>query len=80
MKIPRDLTGAELAKLLQKFGYRISRQKGSHIRITPPEPSEHHVTIPNHDPLKIGTLSAILTEIADFQGLSKEQLMHELFS
>jgi predicted RNA binding protein YcfA (HicA-like mRNA interferase family) len=79
MKIPRDLTGVELAKLLRKFGYQISRQKGSHIRLTTEQPSEYHITIPNHDPLKIGTLSSILSDVAEHQSLSKEELMKELF-
>jgi predicted RNA binding protein YcfA (HicA-like mRNA interferase family) len=79
MKIPRDLTGAELAKLLKKFGYQITRQKGSHIRLTTEQPSEYHITIPNHDPLKIGTLSSILSDLAEHQGLTKEDLMQQLF-
>ncbi|MFN8346005.1 MAG: type II toxin-antitoxin system HicA family toxin [Spirosomataceae bacterium] len=33
MKIPRDITGAELIKLLKKLNYEIVRQTGSHIRI-----------------------------------------------
>ena len=53
MKIPRNLNGSEIAKLLtQKLGYEITRQKGSHIRLTTQEPSEHHVTIPKHVPFK----------------------------
>ena len=59
MKLPRDLSGAALAKALQKFGYQITRQKGSHPRLTTHRHGEHHVTVPNHDPLKIGTLAAI---------------------
>ena len=80
MKIPRDLTGGELAVLLRrKLGYEITRQKGSHIRLTTQEPSEHHVTIPNHDPLKIGTFSSILADISNHVGVSKEVLMILLF-
>lgn len=59
MNLPRDLSGAELAKALAKIGYRITRQTGSHLRLTLETPSQHHITIPAHDPLKIGTLSAI---------------------
>jgi predicted RNA binding protein YcfA (HicA-like mRNA interferase family) len=80
MKIPRNLNGAELVKLLSRhFGYEITRQKGSHIRMTTQEPSEHHITIPNHIPLKIGTLAAILTDVAEHLGLSREELMEILF-
>lgn len=80
MKIPRDLTGADLVKLLSRnFGYKITRQKGSHIRMTTQEPSEHHITIPNHAPLKVGTLNAILTDVAEHLGLSRDELMEILF-
>lgn len=34
MRLPRDLSGRELAKLLEKLGYRATRQKGSHVRLT----------------------------------------------
>jgi predicted RNA binding protein YcfA (HicA-like mRNA interferase family) len=55
MKPPRDLSGPELAKLLRAVGYEITRQTGSHLRLTTRERGEHHVTVPNHSPLKVGT-------------------------
>ena len=60
MKLPRDLSGAELAKAPSKVGYKVSRQSGSHIRLAVDLPSQHHVTIPAHDALRVGTLAAIL--------------------
>ena len=39
MKLARDLSGAELAKALGRIGYRISRQTGSHIRLTTDSPA-----------------------------------------
>lgn len=36
-KIPRDITGYELIKIIGKFGYQITRQTGSHIRLTTTE-------------------------------------------
>lgn len=74
MKIPRDITGTELAKILSKFGYKVTRQKGSHIRISTTTNGEHHVTIPNHNPIKVGTLSSILKDVANHLGVSKEEL------
>ena len=53
MKLPRDLSGTALAKALGRIGYRVSRQTGSHIRLTADMPTQHHVTIPAHDPLKL---------------------------
>jgi predicted RNA binding protein YcfA (HicA-like mRNA interferase family) len=79
MKIPRDLSGEQLARLLRKLSYRIVRQKGSHIRLTTDVPSEHHITIPNHDPIKLGTLNGILSDIAEHQNLTKEEVLAILF-
>ncbi len=59
-KIPRDITGFELTKIIGKLGYQITRQTGSHILFSTKENGIHHITIPNHNPLKIGTLSGIL--------------------
>ncbi|MBW6537655.1 MAG: type II toxin-antitoxin system HicA family toxin [Mariniphaga sp.] len=78
-KIPRDITGYELIKVIGKFGYQITRQTGSHIRLTTKENGIHHVTIPNHKPLRIGTLSNILSDIADHFQLSKKELLEKLF-
>ena len=55
MKIPRDLSGNDLIKVLKKYGYSPTRQTGSHIRLTAQNPNDHHISIPNHAPLKIGT-------------------------
>lgn len=79
MKIPRDLSAADLIKLLKKFGYTQSRQSGSHVRLTTQQNGEHHITIPNHDPLKIGTLSAILQDVASHLNKTKEELQREIF-
>ena len=79
MKLPRDLSGAELAKALSGIGYRITRQTGSHLRLTLDTPSQHHVTIPAHDTLKVGTLSAILSDIAGNLKISREDLTRRLF-
>jgi predicted RNA binding protein YcfA (HicA-like mRNA interferase family) len=78
-KIRRDLTGHELSKIIGQFGYQITRQTGSHIRLTTKENGIHHVTVPNHSPLKIGTLSNILSDIAEHFQLSKQELLEKLF-
>ena len=49
MKIPRDLSAEDLIKLLIKIGYKITRQKGSQIRLTKTfDEQKHDITIPNH--------------------------------
>jgi predicted RNA binding protein YcfA (HicA-like mRNA interferase family) len=79
MKLPRDLTGMEFARMLQPLGYIITRQTGSHLRLTAHNTETKHITIPNHNPLKIGTLSAIVSEVADQLSVSKQQLVDRLF-
>jgi predicted RNA binding protein YcfA (HicA-like mRNA interferase family) len=79
MKLPRDLSGEELAKLLKQYGYEINRKTGSHIRLTTSLEGEHHITIPAHKHLKIGTLSNVLSDIAAHFKIDKEDLMRRLF-
>ena len=64
MRLPRALSGVELAKALGRVGYQVTRQSGSHIRLTLQLPTQHHVTVPAHDPLKVGTLAAIVNDVA----------------
>ena len=80
MKLPRNLSGAELVGALQKIGYVVTRQKGSHIRLTTTRGGEHHVTVPKHDPLKIGTLAGILRDVAGHLQLDRDALLKEMFS
>jgi hypothetical protein len=49
------------------------------MRLTTYEHGEHHLTIPQHTPLRIGTLSAILADVAKHLELSREQLLERLF-
>lgn len=68
----QDLNARELIKHLRKFGYVQTRQVGSHIRLTKSDAGEVHITIPNHDPVKLGTLNNILNEVAAQLGISKK--------
>ncbi|ACB00943.1 MULTISPECIES: type II toxin-antitoxin system HicA family toxin [Cyanophyceae] len=78
MKLPRDLSGKDLAKQLKVLGYEISHQTGSHIRLTTQTNGEHHITIPAHNPLKIGTLSAILRSIAEHFKISRDEVLQKI--
>ncbi|MBF2056451.1 MAG: type II toxin-antitoxin system HicA family toxin [Cyanobacterium sp. T60_A2020_053] len=79
MKIPRDLSSTDLIKALNKLGYKVSHQTGSHIRLTTGENGEHHLTIPAHNPLKVGTLNSILRDVANHFNLTKNELNNKLF-
>ena len=65
MRLPRDVSGLELAKKLEIYGYRVTRQTGSHMRLSTQVKGEHHITIPQHKDLRVGTLQTILTGVAD---------------
>ncbi|MBT9590729.1 MAG: type II toxin-antitoxin system HicA family toxin [Thiobacillus sp.] len=79
MRVPRDLSGADLVKRLGRFGYSVTRQTGSHMRLTSTTHGEHHITIPNHDPLRLGTLAAILAGVAAHHGLTRDEFVQRLF-
>ena len=75
MKLPRDLNGDEPVRLLERLGYRVTRQTGSHIRLTSAQGPEHHITIPKHAHLKTGTLESILREAAEQLHMEKEEII-----
>ena len=79
MKLPREISGNEFSKLLKPFGYQITRQTGSHIRLTTNQNGEHHITIPGHKFLKIGTLNSILNDIAEHLKIEKSELIQKIF-
>ena len=78
MKLPRDVSGAELVKALHALGYAVDRQRGSHIRVTTQRDGEHHEAIPNHHPIKTGTLSSLLKSVAAHHKLTVEELVRTL--
>ncbi len=81
MRLPRDLSGDELIRRLAKLGYTPSRQSGSHVRLTARDAhGEHHVTVPRHDPLRLGTLASIVGAVAERQGVSRDQLLKRLLA
>ncbi len=79
MKLPRDIEAKKLINILSRYGYQVTRQTGSHIRLTTSENGEHHITIPLHNPLRVGTLNSILSDIASHRGEGKEMIIKELF-
>ena len=80
MRLPRDLSGERLAALLAQHGYEVTRQSGSHIRLTSTRQGEpHHVTIPRHGDLRVGTLSGILREVAQYLAMDRRELVETLF-
>jgi predicted RNA binding protein YcfA (HicA-like mRNA interferase family) len=79
MRLPRDLSGEDLALSLRHHGYEVTRQTGSHMHLATTQRGEHHVTIPRHGSLRVGRLSAILSDVAEHLGISRQTLTEELF-
>jgi predicted RNA binding protein YcfA (HicA-like mRNA interferase family) len=77
--LPRDISGDDLARRLGRLGYAITRQGGSHMRLTVSTPKQHHVTVPRHSALRLGTLAAILDDVAAFLEITRDALMQRLF-
>lgn len=78
MRLPRDVSGSDLAKAMKVLGYEITRQTGSHLRLTTFENGEHSITIPYHDPVRIGTLASILDDVAGHVKISRNELLFRL--
>jgi predicted RNA binding protein YcfA (HicA-like mRNA interferase family) len=79
MKLPRNVSGNKLARALNRLGYETTRQTGSHLRLTTSQNGQHHLTIPNHDPIKVGTLSGILSDVAGHFKISRDELIQRIF-
>ena len=80
MKLPRDVRGQELAVLLSKYGDKVTRQTGSHMRLTSTSKGvEHHITIPGHKPLGVGILDHIVNEISAYLEIEHQELIQGLF-
>ena len=80
MKLPRDISGQELAKSLALFGYQVTRQSGSHLRLETDRSGSHKITIPAHASLRIGTLNAILSDVAEHFKIEKADLAKKLWA
>jgi len=76
VKIPRDLSGREIAKALcRHWDYRQVHQEGSHIILQTETPSHQRIPIPDHSPVRIGTLNSILRLVAAHKGVQKQDVL-----
>jgi predicted RNA binding protein YcfA (HicA-like mRNA interferase family) len=80
LRLPRDLSGHDLIKLLRRYGYEVTRQVGSHIRLQSSlQGHPHQITIPAHSSLRIGTLNSILSDVAVYLAIERSKLEADLF-
>ena len=78
MKFPREVSAERLIRVLEQLGYEVTRQKGSHVRLRHGASSGHVVTVPMHNPLKLGTLRGILLEVAQQRSVMVETIVRML--
>lgn len=80
MRLPRDVSSKDLVAALKAFGYEVTRQTGSHIRLTTTQGGEHHLTVPDHANLRVGTLSSIVNDVASHLKLDRNTVIDKLFA
>ena len=70
-----------MVRLLHRhYGYRLTRQRGSHMRLTSAiRGTSHRVSVPRHDQLKVGTLRTILSKVGAYLEMPQDELVRELF-
>jgi predicted RNA binding protein YcfA (HicA-like mRNA interferase family) len=78
MKLPRGVSADRVIQALERLGYGVIRQKGSHVRLRHEGPPVHTITVPLHNPLKTGTLHGILSEVARMRSITIESLTESL--
>jgi predicted RNA binding protein YcfA (HicA-like mRNA interferase family) len=79
--MPRDISGERLIRLLARYGYAPSRQTGSHVILTSTLMGpDGHVSVPLHNPIRVGTLAAILGIVARYLERPRDEVRRELFS
>jgi len=79
VKLPRELYGRDLAReLCSHWEYRQVNQAGSHIILQTESPRHHRLSVPDHKPLRIGTLTAILRQVAAAKGVTREDILATL--
>jgi predicted RNA binding protein YcfA (HicA-like mRNA interferase family) len=75
VKLPRGISADRVIRALERLGYGVVRQKGSHVRMRHQGPPVHMITIPLHNPLKTGTLHGILAEVAQMRFIAIESIL-----
>lgn len=78
MKLPRAVSAERVIRALERLGYEVIRQKGSHVRLQHKGPPKHSITVPRHHQLNTGTLHAILNEVATMREVTIQQIVELL--
>jgi predicted RNA binding protein YcfA (HicA-like mRNA interferase family) len=79
VKVPRDISGAHLVKVLcRDWQYRQLHQEGSHVILQTDTPGHQRLSVPNHHPLRVGTLNAIVRAVAAHKGVDRQAVLDSL--
>jgi predicted RNA binding protein YcfA (HicA-like mRNA interferase family) len=79
VKLPRDVSGQQLVRtLIATWGYREVNRVGSHIILQTDNPVHHRLSVPAHASLRIGTLNAILRDVARAKAVSRDEIIDSL--
>lgn len=78
MKLPRDVSGADLVAALKRLGYKQTRQTGSHVRMTVSVPRQAHVTVPLTRAIPPGTLAALIKDAATHLDTAVEDVLDKI--
>ncbi len=86
MKFSKQISADELVVILKNLGYEISNRQDEHIRLTTTIEDTlsgtaitHQITIPDNNPIRPVTLSAIVGELASHHWKTKEKIAQLLF-
>ncbi len=69
-KLPH-ISGAQAVKALERLGFVVARQSGSHIIL---RKGSNGCVVPNHKEIKVGTLAGVLRQA----GVSAEEFLRVL--
>lgn len=61
MKLPRHISGLRAARAFQRLGFKVVRQRGSHLVLRRDEPFAQ-ITVPMHAEIRVGTLHDLLED------------------
>lgn len=62
MTILAGFSGREVVRRFKRLGYRLVRQRGSHVRLVHPNPAHKKLTIPLHKEIRVGLLSQLIKD------------------
>lgn len=73
------VSGQELIKVLQKLGYLVVRQKGSHVQLQKETNfGVHRITVPNHKVISFGIVNDIIKSVCEKNNIPREELISKL--